>query len=144
MPDWRAVLIGDEFDLAALAEAYPTGDPRVVREEHGTHVKFAELDQVDDPKLAQSKAEELVRLLNGTARLALGDGFDPVTSGGAYRMRQDGGRDIFAADTMTGRARFRAVAQVVNADGSPAPSPPSPLPGFFEAAQRETRTSRRP
>src|SRR5207253_2794777 len=92
---WHVQLAGDKGDLAALAESL-TATNLAVRpegEEYELHTdRFADDDA---PTTVLEKAQSMVELLTGAARLALG-AREPIRVGTIYRERVNGGRDVFA------------------------------------------------
>jgi hypothetical protein len=88
------MLDGHEFDLAALARRFPTGDPRVVTTDEGTFIEAADLDAVDFTDAARlvEVAASILARLNGWAMLD-DAGYRPV------KLRKRFHRDREAIDT---------------------------------------------
>ena len=51
-------------------------------------------DVLDVPRIVAEKAKEIIAALSGSTRLILA-GHTSMSVGGIYRVRDDGGRDIF-------------------------------------------------
>ncbi len=105
------MLDGHEFDLAALARRFPTGDPRVVTTDEGTFIEAADLDAVDFTDAARlvEVAAGILARLNGWAMLD-DAGYRPV------KLRNRFHRDREATDThivLGDEARTRDEASVV-------------------------------
>ena len=75
----HAVLDGHEFDLAVLAERFPTGDPKVIRSDDWTVLESKMLDAVDftDSARLVEVASSVLARLNGSTVLDT-PGYRPV------------------------------------------------------------------
>jgi hypothetical protein len=113
MPKWRVTLIGDSWDLGSLAElgVGVTGDGN-------TFVLYsAEFERFTDASEVRQHAIKLVEMLNGIARIAVGD-FDPVEVGAVHGDDGDGTHSVLVVDKV--RVRARAKVRIVDATtGSP-------------------------
>jgi len=73
-PGWWARLDGEPFDLEALAGAL--GDRsavQVVQFDGRYYMRMAELDQINDSGDVETRAGEVLRVVNGAARIQYGD-----------------------------------------------------------------------
>ena len=76
-------------------------------------------DILDVPRTVAEKAKEILAVLSGATRLILG-GHTSMSVGGIYRVRDDGGRDIFLiAEPGTFQMRgFASTMVVTKSDGT--------------------------
>ena len=66
---WRVELQGAKFDLARLAKAFDTGDPRVVRDGDRYLLEASEFAEAPDHGALLTRAVQLLTMLNGLAVL---------------------------------------------------------------------------
>jgi hypothetical protein len=73
-PGWWARLEGEEFDLEALAGALGDRSPVQIRQFDGRYyLRMAELDELTDSGDVETRAGEVLRTVNGAARVQYGD-----------------------------------------------------------------------
>jgi len=111
---WKVVLGGHEFDLGRL-ERELSGPHRVNLDDEGEFVlSSTEFDGLSDATDVKSRADAIVRRINGSYRLS-GQSYDPVQATGSLK---DGGRRhaVVIADTVTVRVSVGDVH--VLADGT--------------------------
>lgn len=73
-PGWWARFEGQDLDLKALANAFGDLSPLRVRLFDGRHYMWmAEFDTMDDSPAVATRASEVLRVVNGAARVAHGD-----------------------------------------------------------------------
>lgn len=133
----RAELDGHEFDLAALARDFPTGDPRIVNDDGRTYLEATALDDVfNDGGQLVATASDLLARLNGHAMLD-DAGYRPVkllnrfVDGPADTHLvvgdQTGVREHAVVVAVTAEARLGALVAGVAVDGVPVtPTPTGP------------------
>ncbi len=133
----KAWLEGGQFDLDYLAQHFPTGDIRVVRD--GDRYYLASL-QIDNPPAGTKNhevARKLIAHLNGYGSLTHPD-FRPVQSAGIYDDETGTTLVIGAAHLELRTVTFTAVG-VVN-DPSGKVEPPPPAPGQARIALADTNS----
>lgn len=133
----RAGLEGHEFDLLTLAELFPDGDPRVVKDDKDGryYLESAKLDpHFTDVGRMEEVAEEILGQLIGIARLQPSEFHDVSLTGQFDRPKVDGGRDasghvreswvwreramVASVEPMAARGRLTAAAEATHPDGA--------------------------
>lgn len=128
----RATLIGHELDLAALAELFPAGDPRVIRDGEETALEASALDDPLDAKDGARLVEiagDYLKRMNGVAALRDAS-FRQVAL--ANQFHRDSHRHIMITDEARGRDSLAVVfaevrmsgAATMSVGGVPAALPP--------------------
>lgn len=131
----RATLVGHQFDLDALVELFPTGDPCVVRTAEETCLEASALDapfQAKDGGRMVETATAILARMNGTATLR-DAGYRSVSL--ANQFHRENHKHIMITDEARGRdsigvhfaeARLRGVG-TLSVGGVPAiPAPEGP------------------
>lgn len=116
---WMVQLAGDTSDLSTLAQSLTGTDVNVSRDGQNYVLASDTFQDADDANNIRDKAGNIVDLLNGATRLALGAGHS-IRVGAAYRYRQDGTRDIFGF-VKPAVLHYRAITptvMVTHADGT--------------------------
>jgi len=129
-------LKGHQFDLQDLADAFSSGDPRVVQEDGGYFLVATEFVSFgDDHTGLLTRAREILAQMDGSALLANGQ-HHPVKVAGS--IRDQGGRQhaVIAMDAIEARSRVSAVLVSVG-DEPPEPSTP-PARAAMDAASTNT------
>jgi hypothetical protein len=73
-PGWWARLEGEEFDLEALARALGDRSPVQIRQFDGRYyLRSAELDPLNESGDVETRVGEVLRIVNGAARVQNGD-----------------------------------------------------------------------
>ena len=97
---WTVTLKGDAWDLKAL-----TGlGVGVTEEGHAFVLRSPDLEKLTDAGAVRERAIELVEVLNGLARVELGD-YDPVDVGAVTGDDGSGMHYLFTGDTVSLRGR---------------------------------------
>jgi len=124
-PGWWARLEGEKLDLDALAEALGDSSPLQIRELDGRHyLRMADFDQVDESGDVETRAGEVVRILNGAARVQYGDSRE-VRVDAAARVEPNGQIQHFIHLSGTVHARAR-VSATLTVGGESVPAAPEP------------------
>jgi hypothetical protein len=106
-PGWWARLEGEEFDLEALAVALDDrSQVQIRRFDDRYYLGMAEFDQLDAPDDVQTRAGEVLRIVNGAARVQYGDNCE-VRVDAAARVQPDGQIQHFIHVSGTIHARGR-------------------------------------
>lgn len=131
----RARLTGHEFDLLDLADFFPTGDPRVVKDGDTFYIESAALNPAPGGRPFYEAGPDLIRTLNGAARAMKVD-FQLVEINGY--VGDDGKATIYGVGgAISGVTRIRATGTVIGPDGKPVPPPPPPGPGYLARASTD-------
>jgi hypothetical protein len=146
----KAWLKGDHFDLESLAELFPDGNIRVVKEGADFYLTATEITSPPNGRKFHETAPEVLQRVNGLARALRPNDYKPVELVGRYQVGESqhhfafledfaGGRDRILPPTITvgssvaeGRGRVTAVGFVVEA-GTPV-APPLPGPKYLALA----------
>jgi len=114
---WRTILNGDSLELKFLEESFTNPDC-LIRQEDGTFtLSSTDFESMNDPDRIGEHAQKLIERINGALVLVLGSN-TPLTSGGVYELRPDGGRNVFASMHAQARCRAFAAGTVAHSDGS--------------------------
>jgi hypothetical protein len=126
MPKWRVTLSGDSWDLESLADL----GVGVTREGNAFALRSPELDSFGDAGEVRQRAIKLVEVLNGIARIAVGD-FDPVAVGAVHGDDGGGTHSVLLGEDA--KVRDRARVRVADAaTGTPvAKTPTSGVPASW-------------
>lgn len=124
-PGWWARLEGDGFDVEALAAALDDRSPAQIRRFDGRYyLRMAEFDQIHDSGDVETRASEVLRIVNGAARIQYGDNRE-VRVDAVARVQLDGQIQHFihASGTIHARTRLSATLTV---NGVPVLEPREP------------------
>jgi hypothetical protein len=116
---WVVQLAGDATDLAALAQSLTGKDMNVSHDGQGYVLASDQFGENDEAGAVHQKAEDLVAVLDGASRLALGS-IHSISVGAVYRRHMGGGRDTFVFPK-PGVVRVRGFApalKLTHADGT--------------------------
>jgi hypothetical protein len=124
-PGWWARLEGQEFDLKALAGALGDRSPVRIREfDDRYYLRMAEFDQLDESGDVETRAGEVLRIVNGAARVQYGDSLE-VRVNAAARVHPNGQIEHFVHLSATVQARAR-VSATLAVDGESVRAAPEP------------------
>jgi hypothetical protein len=124
---WGAGVRGDPFDLQIWAdELKEPSEPWVERHGDETVLRSKSFDELKSAAEVRERAIFSIARLNGMLALALGA--EPVEFGSVIKFDADGRlhRHLFADISELIRARARATAMVLRADGTHVPHTPEP------------------
>jgi hypothetical protein len=142
-PGWWARLEGDEFDLKALASTLDDRSPAQIHQFDGRYyLRIAEFDQFRESGDVETRASEILRVLNGAARVQYGNNRE-VRVDAAARVQRDGQIQHFihASGTIHARARLSATL-TVNGESVPAAREPTIAERALEAALNDPQAER--
>ena len=91
---WCVEVFGDCADLNMLADSMSGLSTSITKEADKFILRSNAFDVLDVPRIVAEKAKEIIAALSGSTRLILA-GHTSMSVGGIYRVRDDGGRDIF-------------------------------------------------
>lgn len=116
---WAVQLSGDQSDLAALAQSLNGSDVNVSHDGQDYILTSSQFALIDEAEGVHQKAEEIVAVLNGAARLAL-DTMQAIRVGSVHRRREDGKRELFVfVESATIQLRaFAPTIKLTHANGS--------------------------
>ena len=124
-PGWWARLEGQHFDLEVLAKALgDTSSVRVSEFDGRYYMRMAEFDTMDDSDAVETRACEVLRVVNGAARVEHGNSRE-VRVDASARVQPNGQIQHFVhlSATVQGRARVSATVTVSGDSGLAAPEP---------------------
>ena len=136
--EWLAFITGEGSDLEDLCKSLSSSELSIIKEEQGFVLKSKDFDSLKDAKDVKSRASEILVLISGAARLALGMR-RPLSVVYIVKVRDDGTRDLFieVSDTITVHAGV--TVSVLGADGTiQEVHQVSPIPSWVAVAQRDT------
>ena len=124
-PGWWARLEGQQFDLEALAGALGDCSPVQIRQFDGRYyLRMGEFDQLNESGDVETRAGEVLRVVNGAARVEYGDARE-VRVDAAARVHPNGQIQHFVHLSGAVHARARVSATLtVNGESVPAAREP--------------------
>lgn len=116
---WMVQLDGDTSDLVSLAQALTGTNINVSHDGQDYVLTSDRFAQTHDAAVIRQEAEDVVAMLNGASRLALGT-TQSIRVGAVYWRREDGKRDIFVfPEPAAIRLRaFSPTVKVAHPDGT--------------------------
>ncbi len=115
--DWEVQLTGDKADLTELCKCL-TGDELHIEERNGQFfLRAFRFNNLSTSEEVVSTASDMLTLLTGATRLALG-GKTPITVGSVAGMREDGVRNSFLRFTDRVVVRDFITIEICEANGS--------------------------
>jgi hypothetical protein len=125
-PGWWARLAGGTFDLEALVGALGDRSPVQIRQfDHRYYLRMAEFDQLTESGDVETRAGEVLRIVNGAARIQYGDNRE-VRVDAAARVQPSGQIQHFIHLSATIHSRGRVSATLtVNGESTPAAREPT-------------------
>jgi len=136
--NWEVQIAGDATDLTELSKCLTDNELCVEATSGHFFLRSTRFDNLGTSEEVVSVSTDILLLLTGSARLALG-GKTPITVANIARIREDGGRDIFITISETIHLRDFIGLEVHKNDGSvevfrPAHEVPEWVKlGFFDA-----------
>ena len=125
-PGWWARLEGEKLDLEALAGALGDRSPVQVRQLDGRYyMRMEEFDQINESGDVETRASEVLRVVNGAARVQFGD-HSEVRIDAAARVQPNGQIQHFIHLSATLHSRARVSATLtINGESGPAACEPT-------------------
>lgn len=116
---WEVQITGDTSDLRMLVDSLETGDVQLGESEHGYVLRALEFESLNSADAVRDLAIEIVTVLSGSARLALGT-HQSLNVGAVYHVRPDGKRDItlFAEPGVIRLRGMPVTLMLTRADGT--------------------------
>lgn len=140
--EWFVQLKGDDFDLKKLSKSLTSQKLCIVQENEEFLLKSSDFNQLANADEVRTKAEEILYLVNGSARLALGTR-NPITVAHVVKIDDDGRRTdcVSVSDTAHGRNSISktirgsndAVKEIHQAD---------PIPNWIRIAQDDAAVAK--
>jgi hypothetical protein len=124
-PGWWARLEGEELDLQGLAGALGRPQPVQIRKCDGRYyLRMAEFDQLDESGDVETRAAEILRIVNGAARVQYGNSRE-VRVDATARIHPDGQIQHFVhlSGAIHARSRVSGTLTVGGESVSTAPEP---------------------
>jgi hypothetical protein len=142
-PGWWARLEGERFDLEALAVALAGRSPMQVHQFDGRYyVRMAEFDQLNESADVETRAGEVLRIVNGAARVQYGDNRE-VHVDAAAKVQTNGQIQHFIHVSASIHARARLSATVtINGEAAPVEAEPTIAERAVEAALNDHQAER--
>lgn len=114
---WIISLSGDEVDLYEISKSLNTDNLTVYKEGDKYYLKSSQILSTDEYKEVSNKVKELIDLINGATKLALGTR-NTIAVSDIYILKDDGGRVLFGSVDFSASLRVRASYQITRADGT--------------------------
>jgi hypothetical protein len=127
-------LVGDQFDIQDLQNGLRTSDWRIVEETDGYYLTSDFLCSITDPKDIESKAKQIIDLLNGASSI-INRNHKKIGTGSIIQMDEEGKRSIFVTINETIQIRARTNA-IVLGKGVVVEEPPSIIEDWLNIAQK--------
>jgi hypothetical protein len=144
MTEWLVKLKGEELDLRDLPALLRSPDLSVIEEDGSYYLTSAEFNSLTDAGDVLRRAKRLIPLLNGAAKLWLGN-FGALDIGAVARVGEEGKHHQFIfpeSITLQGRGRLRAVADVTPGDSKESLPKPTVLQSWVEVAARDAKVEK--
>lgn len=87
--EWMVYIAGDDFDLRELSKSLTLPELCIIEEENLYYLKSTNFNQLKNADEVRNKAEEILSLINGASRLALGTR-KPITMDSVVKITDDG------------------------------------------------------
>ena len=134
---WRVILNGDPLDLKFLTKSFNSPDYLIRQEGNNFTLSSAAFESSNDPTKIGESAQTFIEHINGGILLAF-DSHAPVSSGGVYEIRPDGGRNVYTTMHTQGRSRAFATSTLTHPDGSvEGTHPGDPVRQWVDLASRD-------
>ena len=115
--EWEVQIAGDATDLTELSKSL-TDDEACIEVRNGMFfLRSTRFNNLGTSEEVASLSADILSLLTGSARLALG-GRTPITVANIAKIREDGGRDIFISISETIHVRDFIGIEMHSTDGS--------------------------
>jgi hypothetical protein len=136
---WEVQVSGDSGDLRMLSDSLRGGEVQLVESAEGCVLCASEFESLDSAGLVRDCAIEIVTVLSGSARLALG-ARKSIGVGAVYRVRADGKRDItvFLKPAVIRLGTLPMTLQVTGANGTTqVKKPADPVSRWLTLARKD-------
>jgi hypothetical protein len=140
---WRVQISGERLDIEALSKSFVDDDIRVATEGDNYFLESKRFEGASASGEVLKMAADLLAVLSGVARLAYGARM-PLRAGHVFRLRPDGGEDVFVhvTETLHLRAMLGNVT-IVTSDGSEvALETPDPARSWAKMADQNEAVSK--
>lgn len=114
---WQLHITGDSADLKEVARVLDDKDLRIAQRGDGFFLEGGLFDVTGDMSSVKKKADEVVQMLNGVAKLTLGSNKRIQLANDIARVREDGGRDIVVTVNEVIEIKTRVNPVLLHADG---------------------------
>ena len=133
---WIICLSGDEADLNELSKSLITEFLTVYKKGNQYYLKSTQILSTDEYKEVSEKIKELIDLINGATKLALGTR-NTIAVSDIYILKDDGGRILFGSAHLSASLRVRTSYQVIRADGTiETCNPADSVPNWLELSKK--------
>jgi hypothetical protein len=145
MVEWFVRITGENFDLEKLSKSLNSPELCVIQEGPDFSLKSADFNSLKDADDVRNRAIEILSLINGAARLALGMR-KPLAVDCVVKVNDDGAPQFFVRCSSGISLRVSASMSVVAADGTVRDQEESPqadpIPNWIVIAQRDTNVAK--
>jgi len=138
--EWRVELVGDKLDLKEVQKQLPSGKYQVIEEEDKFYLKSPAFVDLKDSTEVREKAEEIVALLNGAAKLTIGL-IKPITINGLVGIKDDGKKDVFVTVSNSVTIRYKILSPTILVSPNSSPPEKSKVQRFLELAERDDKVA---
>jgi len=114
---WEVQINGDGRDLKELSKSLNKDELRIIETDGQFYLQSTHFESLETSEKVRAAALEMIPILTGATRLALG-GRKPLEVGGIAKLKEDGTRDmhLFAFDTI--HVTEVATLQIQGSDGT--------------------------
>ncbi|SNQ59111.1 hypothetical protein [Candidatus Methanoperedens nitratireducens] len=140
--EWLAVITGEIFNLEELSKSLNTPGLCVTREGEEFILKSTDFNLLIDSDDVRNRASEILSLINGAARLALGMR-KPIVVAHIVKINDDGTRHMFVSLSETINLRDSVSVSVIEPDGTIQEiHQTDPIPSWVTAAKHNTNVAK--
>jgi len=133
--EWYVQILGDNSDLQELSKSLNSPELCISQEDQKYVLKSSNFDQLKNAADVRKRAKEILSLLNGTAKLALGTQ-QKLTIDAVVEIRDDGKKTtvLFLSDTVPGGSSTSTSVKTSNGNVQEI-HPADPIPVWIKTAQ---------
>lgn len=135
--EWYVQILGGNSDLQELSKSLNSPELCISQENQKYVLKSSNFDQLKNTADVRKRAEEILSLLNGTAKLALGTQ-QPLTIDAIVEIRDDGKKTtvLFHSDTVLCGSSTSTSTKTNNGKVQEN-HPADPIPNWIRTAQTD-------
>lgn len=140
--EWMVYVAGDDFDLKELSKSLSLPELCLVKEGDQYYLKSTEFSQLKNADEVRDKAEEILTLINGASKLALGTR-KPLTTGVVLKIHDDGSREGFVSVSDSATLREAISVTKISSDGSVQEiNQADPIPEWIKVSQNDENVAK--
>jgi len=140
--EWMVCIKGDDFDLQELSKSLTSLELCLVKEENEYYLKSTSFNHLMNAGEVGEKAQEILTLINGASRLALGTR-RPLTTGVVMKIKDDGSKEGFCHVPEQSTLREAIGITTISSDGTIQEiHQADPIPDWVKLAQNNQNVAR--